>query len=57
MIRTAEISDIEQLVEWVWIILEDMELSLLKTMDTETLKTMIKKQWKAKITDIVIREL
>lgn len=48
MIRTAEISDIEQLVEWVWIILEDMELSLLKTMDTETLKTMIKKAMESK---------
>lgn len=42
MIRTAEISDIDQLVEWVWIILEDMELALLKTIDKNTLKKMMK---------------
>ena len=42
MIRKAEISDIDQLVEWVWIILEDMELTLLKKADPIILKDMVK---------------
>ena len=42
MIRKAENSDIDQLVEWVWIILEDMELALLKETDPNTLKTAMK---------------
>ncbi|WP_373470991.1 GNAT family N-acetyltransferase [Carnobacterium alterfunditum] len=42
MIRRAEISDIDQLVEWIWIILEDMELALLQEADMDTLKKMMK---------------
>ncbi len=42
MIRKAEVSDIEQLVEWVWIILEDMELPLLTEIDSISLKNMMK---------------
>lgn len=42
MIRKAELSDIDQLVEWVWIILEDMELPLLKKMDSISLKNMMR---------------
>lgn len=42
MIRKAELSDIDQLVEWVWIILEDMELPLLKKIDSISLKNMMK---------------
>ena len=42
MIRRAEISDIDQLVEWIWIILEDMELTLLQETDMDTLKKMMK---------------
>lgn len=42
MIRKAELSDIDQLVEWVWIILEDMELPLLKQIDSISLKNMMK---------------
>lgn len=48
MIRRAEVSDIEQLVEWVWIILEDMELRLLEEVDSTTLKKMMKQAMKDK---------
>ena len=42
MIRKAELSDIDQLLEWVWIILEDMELPLLTEIDSSSLKNMMK---------------
>lgn len=42
MLRKAKITDIEQLVEWVWIILEDMELTLLKEINTDKLKQLMK---------------
>ena len=46
MLRKAKMTDIEQLVEWVWIILEDMELTLLKEIDTDTLKQLMKEAMK-----------
>lgn len=46
MLRKAKMTDIEQLVEWVWIILEDMELTLLKGIDTDTLKQLMKEAMK-----------
>lgn len=42
MIRKAEKSDIDQLVEWVWIILEDMDLPLLKEVNPNILKKNMK---------------